>query len=81
MQTVLDLSGGAVFGIVIGIVVAIALVAFFVHLAIRNSITSKEEKPDESKALQEEMDRVLKPIDDEETARHVAEYKEDDENK
>ena len=74
MLVVLDISGGAVFGIVIGIVLMIALIAFFVHMALRNKVKDQE-KPDEEKALKEEMDRVLKPVDDEETARHIAEYK------
>lgn len=80
MLTVLDISGGAVFGIVIGIVIVIALVAFFVHLALRNKVKDNE-KPNDEEALKQEMDRILKPIDDEETARHVAEYKDEEDEK
>ena len=40
----------------------------------------KEEKPSDEDILNEEMTRILQPIDDPETAKEVSEYKNDEED-
>lgn len=72
------LSGGAILGIVVAIVVVIAIVAFVVYKALTPKLKSDNQKPNEEEALKEEMNRYLKPIEDEETAKKVAEYKNKD---
>ena len=66
------------FLVILGAVVGIALVAFLIFLYLRPRL-KHDDKPTEEQILHEEMDRVLKPIDDEETAKAVEQYKEEDE--
>ena len=66
------------FLVILGAVVVIALVAFLIFLYLRPRL-KHDDKPTEEQILHEEMDRVLKPIDDEETAKAVEQYKEEDE--
>lgn len=63
--------------IIIAIAAVIAIVAFVIHRFLNPKM--KQEDVDESKFVQEELDRVLKPIEDDETARQVNEYKDEDE--
>ena len=67
-----------VFLIVIGVAVAIGLVAFLIYLYLRPKL-KKDDKPTEEQIVREEMDRLLKPIEDEETAKAVEQYKDEDE--
>lgn len=67
-----------VFLIILGVVLAIALVAFLIYLYLKPKL-KKDDKPTEEQIVQEEMNRYLKPIEDEETAKAVEEYKDEDE--
>ena len=67
-----------VFLIVIGVAVAIGLVAFLIYLYLRPKL-KKDDKPTEEQIVREEMDRLLKPIEDEETAKAVEQYKDEEE--
>ena len=71
-------EGIIIFLIILGVVVAIALVAFLIYLYLRPRL-KKDDKPTEEQIVREEMDRLLKPIEDEETARAVEQYKDEDE--
>ncbi len=66
------------FLIILGVVVVIAVVAFLLYLYLKPKL-KHDDKPTEEQVLQEEMERVLKPIDDEETAKAVEQYKDEDE--
>ena len=57
------------FFIIIAVCAVIAIAAFVIY---RLTEEQKEQ------FLQEELDRVLKPIEDEETAKKVSEYKDDE---
>lgn len=74
----LDISQGAIFGIVVGVAAVIALIAYIINKLLKLKI-KKTEKPSEEEIVAEEMNRVLKPIDDDETAKAVNDYKEEDE--
>ena len=76
---VLALNGGIIFLIILGAAAAIALVAFLIYLYLKPKL-KKDDKPTEEQIVREEMDRILKPIDDEETARAVEQYKDEDED-
>lgn len=67
-----------IFLVVLGAAVVIGVVAFLIYLYLRPRL-KHDDKPTEEQILHEEMDRVLQPIDDEETAKAVEEYKEEDE--
>ena len=66
------------FLIVLIAVVFIAVVAFLIYLYLRPRL-KHDDKPTEEQILHEEMDRVLKPIEDDETAKAVEQYKDEDE--
>ena len=68
-----------IFLVVIGAAAAIAIVAFLIYLYLKPKL-KKDEKPTDEQIVREEMDRILKPIDDEETAKAVQEYKDEDED-
>ena len=61
------------FIIIISIAAVIAIVAFIIYRILMPKL--KEEKPSDEDILNEEMTRVLQPIDDPETAKQVSEYK------
>ena len=70
-------SGWIVFVIVLGITALIALIAFLIYLYMRPKL-KKDDKPTEEEIAEEEMKRILEPITDEETAKAVTEYKDED---
>ena len=67
-----------IFLIVLGIVAGIALVAFLLYLYMRPKL-KKDDRPSEEQIAQEEINRILEPIEDEETAKAIEDYKEEDE--
>lgn len=72
------MNAGAIFGIVFGIIAAIALFAFLLYRFLRPKMKI-DDKPGEQDIVNEEMNRVLRPIEDDDTAKAVNEYKDDDE--
>lgn len=73
------MPGYAIFLVIFGIIAGIALVAFLIYLYLKPKL-KKDDKPTEEQIVREEMDRLLKPIDDEETAKAVEQYKDEDED-
>ena len=65
-----------IFLIVVGVVAIIGLVAFIIYRTLRPRL--KEEKPSEEEILQDEMKRVLQDVEDEEVAKQISDYKEDE---
>ena len=65
-----------VFLIVLGVTAIVALVAFIIYRTIRPRL--KEEKPSEEEILQDEMKRVLQDVEDEEVAKQISDYKDDE---
>jgi len=61
------------FIIIISLAVIIAIVAFIIYRMLNPKL--KDEQPSEEQILSEELNRVLQPIDDDETAKQVSEYK------
>ena len=72
------LNGGIIFLIVLGAAAAIGLVAFLIYLYLKPKL-KKDDKPTDEQIVREEMERILKPIDDEETAKAVEQYKDEEE--
>ena len=67
-----------ILGIIIGVVVVIALTAFIIYRLTHPKLKT-DDKPEESQILDEELNRILKPIDDDEVAKQVNEYEDKDE--
>lgn len=61
-----------ILGIIVGITALIALVAFLIHRFTHPRL--KDDKPDEKQIVEEELNRLLKPIDDQDVAKEVNEY-------
>ena len=73
-----DLNGGIVFAIILGITAVIAIVAFVIYRFTHPKLKSEEDKKTDKDYAAEELNRILQPIDDEETAKEVSDYKEED---
>ena len=65
-----------VFLIVLGVVAIVALIAFIIYRTIRPKL--KEDKPSDEEILQDEMNRVLQDVEDEEVAKQINDYKDDE---
>ena len=72
-------QGLMIFLIVLGVAFAIGAVSLLLYFLLLRPKLKKDDKPTEEQILREEMDRILKPIEDEEIAKKVEEYKEDEE--
>lgn len=78
---IFDINSGLVtFAIVIGSVAVIGVVAFVIYRLThpKLKIDEEEQKTDKDYA-KEELDRILQPVDDEETAQQISDYKDEDE--
>lgn len=71
-------DGLIIFLVVLGVVVAIALIAFLIYLYLKPRLR-RDDKPTEEQIVHEELERFLKPIEDEEVAKKVEQYKDDEE--
>jgi hypothetical protein len=78
-MTLAALNGGIIFLIILGAAAIIALIAFLIYLYLKPKL-KKDDKPTEEQIVREEIERVLKPIDDDETAKAVEQYKDEDED-
>jgi len=65
--------------IVIGAFAVIAIVAFIIYRLLRPKLKdeNKEQKTEEDYA-KEELDRILQPVEDEETAKEISNYRQND---
>ena len=61
---------------IVGSVAVIAIVTFLIYKFTHPKLKSDQKKPDEKEIVEEELNRILKPIDDEEVAKELNEYKE-----
>ena len=75
---ILDNSGIITLVAILVAAALIAIVAFVIHRVMHPKLKSDNEKPSEEQIMQEELDRVLQPVDDEETAKEISEYKEEE---
>ena len=62
--------------VVISVTAIIALLAFILYRILRPRL--KEEKPTEEEILEDEMKRVLQDVEDEEVAKQINSYKDDE---
>ena len=62
--------------IVVSVTAIIALLAFILYRVLRPRL--KEEKPTEEEILEDEMKRVLQDVEDEEVAKQISSYKDDE---
>ena len=71
------MEGLIIFLAVIGVTGLIALVTFIIYRSTHPRL-KEDDKPSEEEILHEEMDRILKPIDDDDTRKAVEDYQEKD---
>ena len=65
-----------IFLIILAVTGVIALVAFIIYRTLRPRL--KEEKPSEEEILEDEMKRVLQDVEDEDVAKQISDYKDDE---
>ena len=74
-----DFPPWAIFIIVLGVFALIAIVAYIIHRILRFHLKEDDKKEDdEAKFAQEELDRILQPVEDEEISKQIQDYKEDE---
>ena len=61
------------FLVILGSAAGIAIVAFVIYKILMPKL--KDDKPTDEEILNEEMTRILTPVDDAETAKQISEYK------
>lgn len=71
-------QGLIIFLIVIAAAAVIAIVSFLIYFFLRPKL-KVDDKPTEEQIVNEEMNRILKPVDDETTAEAINEYKDEEE--
>ena len=71
-------DGLIILAVVVGTVGAIALVSYLLYRFLNPKLKSDKETLDENVATQQELDRVLEPIEDDTVAQQVADYEESD---
>ena len=72
-------NSGIIFLVILGIAGVIAIVSFILYRIMHLKVKKEEEPVDDQKMVEEELNRVLQPVEDEETAKQISEYKEDEE--
>lgn len=77
---ILDSNLGGLITLIAIIVSAaiIGIVAFVLHRFLHPKLI-EDDKPSDEEIVEEELNRVLQPVEDEETANQINNYKEDDE--
>ena len=65
-----------VFIIIVAATAVVALLAFILYRVLRPRL--KEEKPSDEEILKDEMSRVLQDVEDEEVAKQISDYKDDE---
>ena len=71
-------TGLLTFLVVLGSASVIAIVAFLIYLSLKPKL-KEDDKPSEEAIVAEELDRILVPVEDEETAKAIASHKDEEE--
>ena len=77
---ILDANMGGIITLiaVISVAAVIAVVAFVIHRFMHPKLKGEDDRPSDEEIVQEELDRVLQPVEDEETAKEISEYKDEE---
>ncbi len=67
-----------ILGIIVGVAALIAIIAFSIHKTMSLKIKDDNSKPTEEEVREEEISRVLQQVDDEEVAKQIQDYKQND---
>ena len=65
-----------IFVIILAVTAVVALLAFILYRILRPRL--KEDKPSEEEILEDEMKRVLQDVEDEDVAKQISDYKDDE---
>ena len=72
-----NLGGIITLIVIIAVAALIAIVAFVIHRFLHPKLKSDNEKPSDEQIVKEELDRVLQPVEDEDTANEINNYKDE----
>ena len=70
-----EMNGFVIFAIVLGIFALIAIVAFVIYRFLKPKLKEQETPKTEKDYAQEELDRRLEPVDDEQARKAIEDYK------
>lgn len=73
-----DIAPVFVFLIVLGAFAVIAIIAFVIYRLLRPKLKDPDGKKTEDDYVQEELDRVLQPVEDEKVSKEIQDYKQND---
>ncbi len=81
MKLLLSDAGAAVLTLVVIVVAvaAIALITYIIYRFLHPKMKDGKDLPSEEDLTKEALDRVLQPIEDDETAKQVSDYQDPDE--
>ena len=65
--------------IIVGAFGVISGLAFIIYRLLNPKLKNDDQKPSEEQITQENLDRYLKPIEDEEVAKQISDYKDEEE--
>lgn len=65
-----------VFIVIVAATAVVALIAFILYRILRPRL--KEDKPSDEEILEDEMKRVLQDVEDEDVAKQISDYKDDE---
>ena len=65
-----------IFIVIVAATAIVALLAFILYRILRPRL--KEDKPSEEEILEDEMKRVLQDVEDEDVAKQISDYKDDE---
>ena len=66
------------FIIILSVAGVAAFIAFFIYRLLHPKMKKDDDKPEEETMVKEELNRVLEEVEDEETAKAISEYKDED---
>lgn len=73
-----DIAPVFVFLIVLGAFAVIAIIAFVIYRLLRPKLKDQDGKKTDDDYVQEELDRVLQPVEDEKVSKEIQDYKQND---
>lgn len=65
--------------IIIAAFAVIAVVAYVLHRVLRPKMKNEDKKPSDEEMTKENLDRLLQPVDDDQVAKQISEYKDEQE--
>lgn len=63
--------------IIVGAFAVIAVIAYVLHRVLRPKMKNDDKKPSEEEMTKQNLDRLLQPVDDDQVAQQISDYKDE----